>query len=264
MTAMKAWLTTEINFGLVNVPVKMYAAIADHDLKGHLYKADTLEPVGQQWIVKDSEPTQVVAYADTVRGFETEDGTVVSVTKDELASVEEDAGKTIEVLKFSPPDQINPLALENAYYLAPADPKKTKGYVLLRETLKSQDRVAVTRYTARGKTHMAVLRAAGNKLTLQNLAWADEVRQADFPALDKPVELDPKELELAALLVQSMHGDFDPAAYTDTYTERLGELVEAKAAGGELAPVQKVEATEDVSDLLAMLQASIAKKKEAA
>jgi len=119
------------------------------------------------------------------------------------------------------------------------------------------------RYTTRGKTHMAVLRAAGKKLTLQNLAWADEVREADFPELDKEVELTDKELEMAQLLVESLHGNFDPDEYTDTYTERLTELVETKAAGGELAPVAKVAEVEDVSDLLAALEASIAKKKVA-
>jgi len=264
MVAMKAMLTTDIQFGLVNVPVKMYTAISSHDLRGKLYKADTLEPVGQQWIVKDSEPTEVVAFGDTVRGFEAGDGTVVPVSKGELSSVEDDAGKSIEVEKFVPADQINPLALESAYYLAPADPKKVKGYVMLREAIAAQDRVGIVRYTTRGKTHMAVLRAAGDKLTLQNLAWADEVREANFPDLNKPVELDPKELKLAALLVESMHGDYNPADYTDTYTQRLTELVETKAAGGELAPVEKITASEDVSDLLAALEASIAKKGKAA
>jgi DNA end-binding protein Ku len=260
---MKAWLSTEIHFGLVNVPVKMYAAIGDHDLKGHLYKADTLEPIGQQWIVKDSDPTEVVAYGDTVRGFEAEDGTVVPVTKDEFASIESDAGKAIEILQFAPAGQINPLALESGYYLAPADPKKVKGYVLLREVMISSDLVGIAEYTTRGTTHQAVLRVQGDKLTLQNLAWADEVREADFPALHKPIELKPAELEMAQLLVESMYADFDPTAFTDTYQQRLGELVEVKAAGGELTPVTHTE-TEDISDLLAALKKSIAKKDSAA
>jgi DNA end-binding protein Ku len=261
---MKAWLSTEIHFGLVNVPVKMYAATSDHDLKSHLYKADTLEPIGQQWIVKDSDPTEVVAFGDTVRGFEAEDGSVVPVSKDEFASIESDAGKSIEVLKFVPADQINPLALESPYYLAPADPKKpVTGYALLRDRMANSDRVGIVRYAARGKAHMAVLRAAGAVLTLQNLMWADEIREPDFPVLNKPVEFKPQEVEMAQVLLESMYGDFDPAEYSDVYTDRLAELVEAKAAGEELAPVAH-EPVEDVSDLLAALEASIKKSAKSA
>jgi DNA end-binding protein Ku len=258
---MKAWFTSSIEFGLVSVPVKAYTATSSHDIKFSEFRESNGEPVGRKYYGKTTD--EIFEYSEVVKGIETEDGVLVTVTRDELASIEVDAGKAIEVIQFSPAEQINPLALENAYYLAPADPKKTDGYALLREKMASTDRVGIVRYTTRGKTHMAVLRAQGKMLTLQNLAWADEIRTPDFPALDKPVSLDPKMLDMAQLLVESMYADFDPTAHTDTYTDRLVELVAAKAAGEELAPVEK-KASEDVSDLLAALEASIKKSEKAA
>lgn len=250
---MKAMLTTSINFGLVNVPVKMYAATSSHDQKFSMYRDSNHEPVGQQWVGKNTG--EVLEFADTIKGTEV-DGKLVILTKNDFDGIAEDAGKSIDVLQFSPAEQINPLMLESPYYLNPVDTKNTEGYDLLLRVLTSTNRVGIVRYTTRGKTHMAVLRAQGTKLTLQNLAWADELRDPnELPTL-KMVEAKPAMLAMAEKLVESMHADFDPDEFEDTYTTRLNELVTARAGGEELAPVEHEE-VEDVSDLLAALEASI-------
>jgi len=260
---MRTYLKATLVFGLVHLPVNVCKAVDSHDRRFHLYRISDgePEPVGQQWVGKVTG--EVVDYADTVRGIEV-DGTVVTVTKEEFADLEEDVGRYIEVLEYVPASQIDPIMLESAYYLAPADPKSVpKAYMLLREVMASADEVAIVRYTNRGKTHLAVIRAAGPVLTMQNLAWANEVREPDFlPVLNKPVELEAAHVEMARRAIESMHTDtLDLSRYTDTYTERLDDLIAAKASGATFVGlVPFVEGTGYGDDLLAALEASIKAK----
>jgi DNA end-binding protein Ku len=131
--------------------------------------------------------------------------------------------------------------------------------------MRSTDKVAICRVTLRTKTYLATLRILDDKvLAMSTLAWPDEIRQPNFAELDKAVTLTPQEVEVAKMLVESMSGTFKPEEFSDTYTMRMAELIEAKASGEVFTPAKPAELpTEDVDDLMAVLQASVAAKNAA-
>ena len=258
---MRATFNTSLSFGLVNVPVKAYTATESHDIKFHQRHGGAGGcggSVGKRDVCKQCE--QTVAYADIAKGIE-RDERVVTFTREELAAIERDSDRVIDVLQFVHAEQINPLTLEAPYYLEPTK-ESLEGYVLLREVLTESDRVGVVRYTHRGVTHLAALRVIGKVITLQNVIWADELRVPDFAILEKNVTLNQNALKMAHRVVESMMADdFDPAAHTDTYRERVAVAIEARFSNAELpTPAEEKAAEADVSDLLAALEASIQKK----
>jgi DNA end-binding protein Ku len=250
---MRSINNTSLSVGLVNVPVKMYAASESHDVKfGQRHGGTCGGAVGRRDVCKDCGAA--VDYGDIVNGIEV-DGKTVTLSRDEIAAVESDAGKAITILSFAHADEINPLTLGAPYYLEP-DGAGLEGYALLRETLTEGRHVGVCQYTQRGKTHLCVLRAVNDVLVVQHMLWADELRAPEFAVLGKQVTLRPALLKMAQQLVESMLEPFNAADYVDTYTQRLTEVVNAKAAGA--APAAAADAAmEDVSDLIAALEASM-------
>jgi DNA end-binding protein Ku len=256
---MRSINNTSINFGLVNVAVKVYAATENHDVKFHQRhggQAGCRGLLGRQNVCKDCG--QVVEFGDIVKGFDV-DGATVILTGDELAAVENEAGKALEVVQFVHAEEVDPMLLQAPYYLEPSA-ASLSGYALLREVLTETDRVGMVRYTHRGRTHLAVLRCAGAVLVLHNIAWPDELRAPEFAILTRKVTLEPKAVKMATQLVESMMATFDGAELVDVYQRRLAAVVEAKAVDTPLPVVSAASAdggVEDVSDLLAALEASI-------
>ncbi len=248
-----------INFGLVNVPVKLFGATEDHDVKSHQVHKDCGKRVRYSRVCEDGHG---VEYADIVKGFEHGDELVI-LSEDELSSISEDRNRVIDVLEFVPAEDLDPLMFGKPYYVTPN--KSEKSYKLLTTALAGTERVAIVKFALRGPTRLGALRVIGkqNLLTIQVMLWPDEVREPAFPVLDKlaKIEVSEKEATLAHMVIESMHNEFNPDRYRDTYQEDLRELVAAKAAGSEIV-VEDVEAAEatDVDDLLAKLEASIAKK----
>lgn len=257
---MKAMWTGQLGFGLVNMPVKLYKATDSHDIELHQYVVtnEGIHRVGRKNI--DLETGATIDYADIVSGAEVDDQIVV-VTKDERASLDQEAGKFIEIEQFVEASEIDPLRYDAGYYLG-ANKGGEKPYALLVHSMVNSGLVAVAQFTLRGRTQRAVIRVADGRLVLHTLLWADEIR----PATELTVTASFSEAEQAAaeLLVESMVGKFDPDAHSDTYQERLAELIAAKAAGVEFEIPKTMVATDDVSDLLAKLEASIVKKEAVA
>ncbi|MFS0714782.1 Ku protein [Microbacterium sp. 2P01SA-2] len=254
-----------LTFGLVNVPVKVYSATEDHDVPLHqVHNADGGRIRYQRICEIDGE---VVPYADIDRAYDDGEQTVV-LTKDDLASLPSERSREIDVVEFVPSDQIDLLTLDKAYYLEP-DSSSPKSYVLLRKTLEQTDRTAIVRFSLRQKTRLAALRVRGDVLVLQTLLWADEVRDAAFPALDESVRISAKELEMSASLVESFSSDFDPEAFTDEYQEELRTLIDAKLEKGDALDTTETfgEKTEkeggEVIDLMEALRASVERSRAA-
>jgi DNA end-binding protein Ku len=171
---------------------------------------------------------------------------------------------------FVPSAQVDLLTLDRAYYLEP-DSASPKAYVLLRKTLEQTDRTAIVRFSLRQKTRLAALRVRGDVLVLQTLLWADEVREAAFPALDEPVRISAKELELSASLVESFAADFDPSEFSDEYQDELRTLIQAKLEKGDALDTaetfgdheEEESAGGEVIDLMAALRASVERSRAA-
>ncbi len=255
-----------LTFGLVNVPVKVYAATEDHDVS--LHQVHNKDGGRIRYQRKCEVCGEVVAYQDIDKAYDDGERTVV-LTKDDLDSLPAERSREIDVVEFVPSDQIDLLTLDRAYYLEP-DSASPKAYVLLRKTLEQTDRTAIVRFSLRQKTRLAALRVRGDVLVLQTLLWADEVREAAFPALDESVRISAKELELSASLVESFASDFDPEQFTDEYQEELRTLIEAKLEKGDAVDTSETfgereeeEAGGEVIDLMAALRASVEKSRAA-
>ncbi|KDE98990.1 DNA repair protein [Mycolicibacterium aromaticivorans JS19b1 = JCM 16368] len=255
-----------IAFGLVNVPVKVYSATEDHDLKFHQVHAKDNGRIRYKRVCEVCG--EVVEYRDIAKAFESDDGQTVVITDEDIATLPEERSHEIEVVEFVPASEIDPLMYDRSYFLEP-DGKSSKSYVLLAKTLADTDRVAIVHFALRSKTRLAALRVKDfskrDVMVIHTLLWPDEIRDPDFPGLDKEVEIKPAELKMAGQVVESMADDFRPDEFRDTYQEQLRELVAAKLEGGEAFTTEdqpaELDETEDVSDLLAKLEASVKRRR---
>ncbi|WP_349270849.1 non-homologous end joining protein Ku [Mycolicibacterium parafortuitum] len=257
-----------IAFGLVNVPVKVYSATEDHDIKFHQVHEKDNGRIRYKRVCEVCG--EVVEYRDIAKAFESDDGQTVIITDDDISTLPEERSREIEVLEFVPASDLDPLMYDRSYFLEP-DGKSAKSYVLLAKTLAETDRVAIVNFALRNKTRLAALRVKDfskrDVMMIHTLLWPDEIRDPDFPVLDKKVEVKPAELKMASQVVDSMTDDFNPDRYHDDYQEQLHELIQAKLEGGEAftteeQPQELDEETEDVSDLLAKLEASVKARKQ--
>ena len=249
----------EVSFGLVNVPVKVYAATEDHDL--HARQVDKADGVRIRYRRVRDDNGEEVEYSDIAKAYESEDGEMVILTKDELASLPVEQNHEIKVTEFVPADQVDPVAFDNAYFLEPAS-RSNRAYILMREALESTDRLAICTFTLRNRTRLCALRVYKEVLMLQTLLWPDEIRPAILDGLDKEAKVRPQEVKMATSLIETMAADFEPEKYEDDYQNQLKELIETKAAGGEAFTVPERGESEDdgddeVADLLAALRASV-------
>ena len=253
---MRAIWKGAVSFGLVSVPVKLYAATESHDISFRQVHAKDGGRVKYQRVC--SIDGEEVAYADIAKGYETQDGQMVVLDDDDLSELPASSSREISVEKFVPSDQIDPMWLEKSYYLEP-DKAAAKPYALLREALKEADRVAVVTVSIRTRMTTAVLRVRDDVIVMQTMLWPDEVRKPDFAGLDATEHAaKPNELKMAKLLVDTLAGDYDADEYEDDYQKAVEALVQAKLEGGEVtAPEEPKKSTGEVVDLLAALQRSV-------
>ncbi|WP_066522873.1 non-homologous end joining protein Ku [Curtobacterium ammoniigenes] len=254
-----------IAFGLVNVPIKVYAATETHDVSLHQVHA---EDKGRIRYKRVCEFGHEVDYGDIQRAYDDGEKTVI-LTPDDFKQLPEEQSHEIEVLEFVPTEQVDPMLFEKSYYLEP-DSRSPKAYVLLRETLERTDRTAIVQFTLRQKTRLGALRVHGDVLLLQGLLWSDEVREADFPALGGDTKVSANELKMSSSLVESMSSDFEPDKYTDEYQVELQQLIDAKLEAGDDVDTaqtfgERAEGSADdggdVIDLMAALRASVDRKR---
>jgi len=255
-----------LSFGLVNVPVKLYAATEDHDVPLHqVHDKDGGRIRYQRRCEIDGE---IVDYEHIAKAYVDGDETVI-LTPEDLASLPAERSKDIDVVEFVPSDQVDPIMFEKSYFLAP-DSKSTKAYVLLRQTLQATDRTAIVQFALRQKTRLAALRVHDDVLMLQTLLWDDEVREARFPELDEAPKITDAELKMSKQLVESFASDFTPEKFTDEYQEQLRTLVEAKLEQGDALDTEATfgraegQGGGEVLDLMEALRRSVENKRAAA
>jgi DNA end-binding protein Ku len=255
---MRAMWSGAVSFGLVSVPIKLYSATTNHDVRFHqVHAADGGRIKYKRTCSVDGEE---VEYADIVKGYETEDGELITLDDEDLDSLPTASGHEIDVIEFVPADQIDPLLFDKSYYLEP-EAKAAKPYALLREALVQTDRMAVVRVALRQRETLALLRVRDKAIVLQTMLWPDEVREPEFDILDADVELRPQELTMAASLVESLGADFDPSGFHDEYRDAVVDLIERKRTTGETRPApvaeKRDEGPDSMTDLLSALQASV-------
>jgi DNA end-binding protein Ku len=256
---MRAMWKGAVAFGLVNVPIKLYAATEDHDVRFHqVHAADG----GRVKMVRTcSVDGQPIEYKELAKAYESDTGQVVIMEDADFEGLPVPGMREIEVVEFVPSDQVDPLLLDRSYYLEP-EARALKPYVLLREALTETDRTAIVRVVLRNKSQLGALRVRDDVLVLQTMLWPDEVRKAEFDVLDDDVEVRPQELAMASSLIDSLSTDFDPNEFRDEYREALLAVIDSKLAGGMgMTPVAAVDSGDAgdgiVLDLMAALRESV-------
>jgi len=263
---MRAVWTGAITLGLVNVPVKAYGAVEDHDISFHqVHDKDG----GRIRYERRCEVCgEKVEYKNIDKAYE-EDGDTVIMTDEDFDALPEAENNEIEVVQFVPSEQVDPIMLERSYFLEP-EGKTPKSYLLLRQTLEATDRTAIVTFALRQKTRLGALRVRGKVLVLQGLLWADEVREVDFKGTKSRAKISDKELELSAALVDQYASDFTPEKFEDEYQVELRKLIDAKLAAGDTLDTEATFGEQqdeddsddaDVVDLMEALKASLDKKR---
>ncbi|MCD2188357.1 non-homologous end joining protein Ku [Actinomycetospora soli] len=254
---MRAIWSGAVSFGLVNVPVRLYAATSNHDIRFHQVHEVDGGRIRQKRTC--SVCGEEVAYSEIAKGYETDDGQLIMLDDDDLATLPTATGHEIDVVQFVPADQVDPLLLDKSYYLEPEN-KALKPYSLLREALRETDRMALVKVALRQRETLALLRVRDNAIVLQTMLWPDEVREAEFPVLDNDVEVRPQEMAMASSLIDSLSGDFEVDEFEDEYRKAVGDLIEYKRehGGGRPAPEEApAEDADDMTDLLTALRRSV-------
>ncbi len=248
----RAIWTGSISFGLVNVPVRMYSAIAENDLRFHLIHEPDGGRIGYQKICKsENEP---VPDDEIVKGFEFEKDEFVVLEDEDFEAARTEGVKTIELSDFVPYEEIDPIYFEKTYYLGPQEGGE-KVYALLREAMEQTGLAALGKFVMRDRQHLGCLRVREGALTLEKMFFHDEIRPLDEIA-PKNAKVAKTELEMATALIEQFSGEFDPGKYEDTYREALCEVIKAKRKG-KTVTAPEPEAEEEPADLMAALRASV-------
>jgi DNA end-binding protein Ku len=247
-----------ISFGMVVIPVKLYAATEQRDVAFRQVHREDGGRIQYRRVcsIDDAE----VPYSDVAKGYELPTGDVVVLTDEDLKDLPLATAHRIDVLHFAPAGQLDPILANKAYYLEP-EPAGVRAYVLFRDALERSGRVAVTKVAIRQREALGALRVRDDVLVLETLLWPDEVRTADFKFLEETVDIRAQELRMAASLIDTMTEDFDPLAYKDAYREALEALVQAKIEGNDVVrppgPGISGERPSGPADLTEILRASV-------
>ena len=291
--ARAVWSGT-ISFGLVSVPVRLYAATRRQDIRFHEIDRSSGQRIRHQKVVEVAAPTlpaligggdhrtpspvqghedmaergrevravesapampQPVAAGDVVKGFEVAKDRYVTVAGEELEELAPERSRTIDVEQFVDASAIDPIYYETSYYAVP-DRDYERAYGLLVDAMRETKRVAICWFVLRRKRYLAALRPHGRLMVLALMFHADEILPAASLEPSAPSDLRKKEREMAALLINTLSGPFEPERYPDDYRQRLKTLIEGRAASARPATAAITSGT-GVDDLMAALRASV-------
>ena len=257
--AARAMSTASISFGLVTVPVRLYAATeVSAGLHFNMLHAKDGARLHQQFVC--SADGAVVPRTEVVKGYEFEKGRYVTLTDEELKALEERTTRGIEIESFVPLTSVDPVYFERTYYLSP-DKGGERAFALLARALDEMQLAAVGQYAARGKDYLVAVRPSRGRLVMHQLLHQDEVHPIDeVPAPEREVR--PPELKLARELIAHLEAPaFEPTRYVDHVRQRVRELIERKVAGEEITGAAEPEPRGQVIDLMEALKASLARRK---
>jgi DNA end-binding protein Ku len=247
-----------ISFGLVNVPVKLYTATSPKTVRFNQLSSKTGARIRQKRV--DPTTDEEVPYEDIVKGYEITPDRFVVISNEELDALDPRATKTIDIEEFVDLAEIDPIYYDHNYYLAPTA-GGAKAYRLLLDAMRESGKVGIGKVVIRSKQQLCALRPTGDVLTLTTMLWGDEVLSPD--RLDEIGEIEEaqatdRELKMAEQLIASLSSEFAPEKFKDEYREQVLKLIEAKAAGEEIAVQPQAEEPAAAPDLMAALEASLA------
>ncbi|MGK4580003.1 Ku protein [Kitasatospora sp. HPMI-4] len=249
--------TGTLSFGLVAVPVALYAATEDHSPHFRQLERGTFDRVRN---LRVNERTgKEVAYGDVVKGYEVAEGEYVVFEPSELEELSPGRSRSIEISGFVRLQQVDPVFFDRTYYLGPRGKEYANVYGLLLRAMTETGRAGLATFAMRGKQYLAAVRPEEDLLVLQTMHYADEVRDPHREVDNLPGEVAPREKELstACQLIEALSVDWEPDAYHDTFGEQVRELVEAKLGGRETVAAAPAPESTNVVDLMDVLQRSL-------
>jgi DNA end-binding protein Ku len=250
-----------LSFGLVSVPVGLYSATADQTIHFNQLHKGTSNRIRYKKV--DEVTGDEVPNSDIVNGYDLGGGEYVVVTKDELKEVAPGKSETIEISDFVDLDRIDPVHFRSTYYLAPRGKGADRAYALLRQAMRETGKVGIATLILRDKEHLVAVRPGEDVLILETMYFADEIRSPseELESLPKDVTFAGRELEVAKKLVESLSVEWSPEDYHNTYRARVEEVIERKRDGRAVV-VEKERPKSNVIDLMAALEASVARTGE--
>jgi DNA end-binding protein Ku len=241
-----------ISFGLVNVPVRMYSAIDEQDVRFHLLHQKDDSRIGYEKICKKED--KPVPDDEIVRGYEISEGEYVYVTDEELEAAAGETYRTIDIQDFVDVAEVDPIYFERTSYLGPAEGAE-KPYGLLVQAMEESGLVAIATYVMRDKQQLGCLRIRDGMIVLEKMFFADEIRPTKGIA-PRRAKVGKQELALALDLIDRFRGPFEPEKYEDTYRQALLRVI-ARKRKGEDVHVEPAAEREEPTDLLEALRASV-------
>ncbi|KYC62066.1 Ku protein [Heyndrickxia coagulans] len=251
-----------ISFGLVNIPIKLHAATEDKDIKLRSLHKKCHSPIRYKKVCPVCG--EELDAKEIVKGYEIAKGKFVVLEEEELEELRKQTEeKAVEIMDFLDMREIDPVYFNRSYYMSPNE-GGVKAYGLLRKALTESEKVGLARIVMRSKEQLAVIRVYENTLLMETIHYPDEVRRAsDVPNVPQDDEVSKKEIETAILLIDQLTTSFEPEKYTDAYRSNLMALIESKRTGKKLVTAKVKEPENNVTDLMAALQASIDRAKPA-
>lgn len=248
--------TGAISFGLVNIPIKLFGATESHRVGFHELEEGTGRRIRYKRVAEGSG--REVEWKDIQKGFEVGKDRYVVLSDEELEAAAPQKTRAIEIERFVPLAEIDPVAWDQSYYVGPDGPAASKAYVLLREAMKKEKRVAIGTFVMRTKEYVACIRPFEDALALHTLFFADEVREVkDVVSVPARTSVGAKELAMAGQLIGSLSGKWEPARYEDTFRGRVLTLVKKKDKGQVIEAPAEGQATPKIVDLMEALKATL-------
>lgn len=245
-----------ITFGLTTVPIKVHSALDDHTVHFHQVHAKDGAQIKQRRMC--SKEDKEVPYKQVAKGYEVRDGAYVMLSQDEIDAAAGEHSRLIEIEEFVAAAEIDPVFYDRGYYLGVGEDGED-AYRLLHDALATAQRVGIGRWVFHNREYLVAVRALDDVLALHTMRFVAELVDASSLKLKAPSKKPTKrEIDMAGTLVESLHEDFDPDDFKDSYRDRVMALVEAKARGEEPDLPEPDQDGEDQGDLMAALEASLA------
>ncbi|GHV00789.1 non-homologous end joining protein Ku [Clostridia bacterium] len=247
-----------VNFGLINIPVKLSAATDKKDVSFRLLHKQCKQPLNQKrWCPKCNKE---VAFEDTVKGYEYEKGRFTIIEDEDFAKLPVKSTRYIQIVDFIQISEVDPIYYEKTYYLQP-EANSEKAYLLLRDAMKETGKAAVAKITLRQKEHICIVRCIGKVLCMETMFFIDEIRGAEeigIDKLEKKMEVSKQERDIAVQLIENLTAKFEPEKYHDEYREELMKMIQTKIDGAEIVESAPIDDTlPNVIDLMERLKRSV-------
>ncbi len=242
-------------FGLVNIPVELYGAVRDHRPNFRLLHAKDEAPVRYERVCqREGKP---VAWEDLVKGYEYEKGRFVVITKDDFKTAALEKTRTIDILDFVSPDEIDDRYFETPYYLQSAKGAE-RAYALLREAIRASGKIGIAKIILRETQHLAAVEPIGDALVLTMMRFADELAELEDFHFPKAAGIRPAEMKMAQQLIDNLSAKWQPEKYSDEYRDNLMKVIKAKVKGRKpKLEERETRQSAEVVDLMARLRASL-------